>query len=76
MNHSNHVKFENPPIIMKEMKESSPQIKILGLLSKSEKKKFKTSIHLDQHKKGVIDIVSESIKSTFVDTFNKKPTKI
>lgn len=60
MNHSK----ENSPFNQKSI--FAPEVKV--------KKHSKTTLHLEPHKKGVMNFVSESIKSNFVDVFNKKRT--
>ena len=50
-----------------------PKTSFQGHLTKN--KQFKISLDFDKNKKGVFNLVNDTIKSTFVDKFNKRPKK-
>ena len=62
----------NPSLKIKESKFQKSK-KLSHLTTNENCKPFKFSVELDRNKKGVLSIVSETIRSTFVNKFNNKP---
>ena len=67
----------NRLIFEKDVPESTPVNRKFGHLSLGENmtNKLRTLNHTEQHKKGVMRLVSDRIKSTYVETFNKRAIK-